>query len=75
MGDAIQLLAHRRIDRRMAMPVQIAPQAAHPVEQTPPVDRGQPASLGPLNDQRLVLGHLGEAVPNVGDVPGGKFGG
>ena len=54
----------------VAMTVDVAPQAAYPVEILLALDVYQHAALGPLDDQRLVLGHLGKCVPDEFAVPG-----
>ena len=69
VGDPIELRADGRVDLRVAMAVDVAPQAAHAVDVLVAVDVGEHAALGPLDDKRLVLGHLREGVPDVGAVP------
>ncbi len=69
VGDAVQLRADGRIQPRMAMAVDIAPQAADAVDVGVAVDVEERAALGPLDHQRLVFGHLGEGVPDQRAVP------
>ena len=69
VGHAIELLADGGVDPRMAVPVDVAPQAADAVEVLAAVDVHQHAALGPLEDQRLVLGHLREGVPDKLAIP------
>ena len=57
----------------VAMAVDVAPQAADAVDVLVAVDVGEHAALGPFDDERLVLGHLREGVPDVGAVPIVKF--
>src|SRR5687768_1776842 len=53
----------------MAMAVNVAPHAAGAVEIGAAIDVVQPAAVGALDQQRLVLGHLRERVPVVAAVP------
>ena len=53
----------------MAMAVEVAPQAAGGVEIFAAVDIDQRAAVGALDDQRLVLGHLREGVPDDFAIP------
>ncbi len=55
------------------MPVDVAPQAAHAVEIRPAVDIDQRAALGPLDHQRLVLGHLRKRMPDDLAIPLQQF--
>ena len=69
VGHAVKLLAHGRIDPRVPVAVHVAPHAARAVEIRAAVDIEQPAAFGPLDHERLVLGHLREGVPEVAAVP------
>ena len=73
VGDAVELRADGRIQPRMPMAVDIAPQAADAVDIGVAVDVEEHAALGALDDQRLVLGHLGEGVPDQRAVPAFEF--
>ena len=75
MGDAIELLAHRRVDRRVAMAVDVAPQRGDAVEVAAALGVDQ---LGPSADSIMtVLGHpvalLGERMPEVIVIEPGSF--
>src|SRR5690349_14216981 len=65
MSDLVELLANGRVDLRMSMAMHVAPQAADAVDISTPLHVDQRAALGPLDEQRLVLGHLRERVPDV----------
>lgn len=69
MRDLIQLPADRRIDMRMSMTVDVTPQATDSVQQLTPLRIVKPNAFRPLDNQRLVLGHLGESVPVMLAVP------
>ncbi len=69
VGHAIKLLADRGVDPRMAMAVDVAPQAARGVEIAAAVDIENVAALAAVENQRLVLGHLREGVPDERAVP------
>ena len=70
MRHAIELRANGRVDFRVPVPVDIAPQAAYPVDITLAIDIPEHAALSPLQYQRLVLGHLRKGVPDERAVPG-----
>ena len=53
--------------------VHVAPHAARAVEIRAAVDIEQPAAFGPLDHERLVLGHLRERVPIMAAIPIEKF--
>src|SRR5205814_2007260 len=72
VGDPVELLADRGIDSRMVVTVDIAPHAAGAVEILAAIDIDETAALGALNNEELVLGHLGERVPIVATVPFAK---
>ena len=65
----VELGSNGRVDLRMAMAVDVAPQAADAVDVPVSLDIDQHAALGPLDHKRLVFGHLREGVPDVGAVP------
>src|SRR5262249_31683998 len=72
VGDALELAAQRRVERRMPVTMHVAPQRRHPVEVAPPLRVGEPAAIGLGDDERLLtqpVGHLGEGVPEVTVVP------
>ncbi len=69
MGDTVELLAQSRVEPGMAMAMHVAPQAARAVDVAVAVDVDQRAAVAPLEDQRFVLGHLGEGVPDELAVP------
>ncbi len=73
MGHLVELLADGRVEPRVAMAVDVAPQAGHAVEILAAVDVDQRAAVGPLDDQRLVLAHLGEGVPDDVAIPAAKL--
>ena len=64
--DLLELRAHGTVDRRMGVPVDVAPQRRGAVDVCLAVGVVERAPLGPLDDQRLLLGPallLGERVP------------
>src|SRR4051794_34906151 len=67
--NLVELPADGRIDLRMTMTVNVAPQAADTVDVPSPVNVDQRASFSPLDQQRLVVGHLRKRVPDVLLVP------
>ena len=69
MRDLRQLLVDCRVQPRMPVPVQIAPQARDAVEILAAFAINQRAAMSRLNQQRLVLGHLREGMPDVGQIP------
>ena len=73
VGDAVELLAERSVEPGMAMAMHIAPQAARAVDVAVAVDVDQRAAVALLEDQRFVLGHLGEGVPDELAVPSGEL--
>ncbi len=73
VGHPLELLAQGRIQPRMPMPVHVAPQAAHRVDVCAPLDVDQHGPLAALQDQRLVLRHLGKRMPDDLTVPAGKL--
>jgi hypothetical protein len=69
VSDFVQLTTNGRVDPRMPMPVDVAPQAADAVEIGATVDIVKRAAFGSLDHQRLVFGHLGEGMPDVAAIP------
>ena len=69
MRHAVQLLARGRVELGVAMPMNVAPQAANPVEIIVAVDIRKRTAPRPLYNQRFVFSHLREGVPNVAAVP------
>ena len=66
MRDALELLADRGVDRRVGVAVDVAPQRRGAVEVGVAVGVVERAALGPLDDERVLLGPallLGERVP------------
>ena len=70
MGHLVELLANGRIEPRVMVAVNVAPDAGASVEICAAVDIDQCAAVGPFDHQRFVLGHLREGVPEVVAVPG-----
>ena len=73
VGDLGQLCDNCRIELGMAMAVDVAPQAADRVEILPAVDVDQRRAVAALQDERLVLGHLGERMPHDLAIPLGEL--
>lgn len=77
VGDAIELLPDRGVDRRMPVTVHVAPQRRGAVDVAVAVDVDEVGALGPLDDDRVLLDPatlLREWVPEVlvvelGDAP------
>jgi hypothetical protein len=68
VGDPVELLAQRRVDAGMAMPVDVAPQRGDPIDVAATVAADQLRPLGPLDHRRLFLDPallLGERVPQM----------
>ena len=68
MGDAVELLADRGVDHRVAVAVDVAPEGGGAVEVALPVDVEEVGALAALDHQRLFLAPallLGEGVPDV----------
>jgi hypothetical protein len=59
------LRANGRVDMGMTMAVDVAPQATDAIEVLPPLGIDERATVCVLDEPRLVLGHLGERVPNA----------
>ena len=74
MGDAIELLANRRIDPCVIVPMHVAPHAGRAVKVLAAVNIDQSTTFGPGNHQRLVFGHLCKRMPHMLPVPLRKFG-
>ena len=53
MGDALELLAHRLVDERVTMAVDVAPQGRDAVDVAPAVGVHEVGALGRLDHQRL----------------------
>ena len=71
VGHAVELGADGRVDARMPMTVDIAPQAADRVEIAAAVDIEDVAAFAALQNERLILGHLREGMPDQRAVPDG----
>ena len=68
MGDAVELLAQRRVDDGVAMAVDVAPERGDAVEVAAALAVDQVGALAALDHQRLFLDPallLGERVPEV----------
>ena len=68
MRDAVELVAHGRVDLRVAVAVDVAPERRDAVDVAPAVDVDQVGALGALDDERLLLhpaALLGERVPEM----------
>ena len=73
MRHFVELRADGGVDLRVAMAVDVAPQAAHAVDILVAVNVDQHAPFGPFDHKRLVLGHLREGVPDERAVPVAQF--
>ena len=76
MGDALELVADRLVDQRVAVAVDVAPQRGDAVDVAPPVGVDQVGALAALDHQRLLLGPvalLRERVPDVALIEVGDF--
>jgi hypothetical protein len=69
VGHLGELGGDRRVEPRVAVPVDVAPHARGAVEVTAAVGVDEPRALAALDEQRFVLLHLGERVPDVVAVP------
>ena len=69
MGHFVQLVANRLIQSRVSVPMNVAPQIGDTVQELPAIDIDQRTAVSPLDQQRLVLGHLRKGVPNDLAVP------
>ena len=69
MCNLIELLTNRRIDSRMPVAVHITPQATHAIDKRSAMNIDQSATFRALDQQRLVLGHLREGMPDVLAIP------
>ena len=68
MGDSVELLADRRVDQRVAVPVDVAPKRRDAVDVAPSRGVDQVGALGALDYERLLTGPValwGERVPEV----------
>ena len=73
MGHTVKLVAERPVELGDAMAERRDPERRDGIEVAAPVDIDQLATLGRLDDDRLVVEvarHLGEAMPDHGRVPG-----
>lgn len=69
MGRFVELLSDCCVDLRMPVAVNVAPQTAHSVEVFPAIHIDERAAAGPLDNERLILGHLREGMPDMREVP------
>jgi len=68
VSDLVELLAHGRVDRGVAMAVDVAPERRRPVQVASALGVEEVGALAPLDHQRLFLAPpllLGEGVPDV----------
>ena len=72
MGYPFELLFDGCIDGRMIVAVHGAPQATDSIQVAIAIDIDQLTTIGLLDNQRLVVGHLGECVPDNAAVQLGK---
>ena len=77
VGDLVELVAHRAVDERVAVAVDVAPERGDAVDVAAPVAVDQVGALGPLDHQRLLrapIALLGEGVPEVAlvELAGGR---
>ena len=73
VGHATKLFGQRGIQARMAVPVDVAPQAAHGIQILAAVDVDQRRAVGPLENQRPIFGHLRERMPEDLAIPALEF--
>jgi len=69
VGHLVQLSANRLIQSRVRVAVDVAPQIAHAVQELSAINIDQRTAVSPLDQQRLVLGHLRKGVPDDLAVP------
>jgi hypothetical protein len=72
MGDAIELLPDRRVELGVPVAVHVTPHAAAAIEIGVAVNVIERAAFRPFNDQRLILRHLREGMPDVLTVEAAK---
>jgi hypothetical protein len=73
--DAVELAAHGRVDPRMPVAVDVAPERRDPVDVVAPVDVDQLAALGALDDRRVLIGPpllLRERMPEEAAIGSGE---
>jgi hypothetical protein len=69
MGYLVELSTNRFVDDGMIVAMNIAPHAANTIEIPSPFRIEQPTTLGAFDEERFVLSHLCERVPNVMTIP------
>lgn len=69
MGYFRDLRLERFIEPRVAVAVDVAPQTTYAVEISIAIDIDKPAAFSALDDQRIILGHLGKRVPDNMAIP------
>ena len=74
VGHPAGLGQQRRIEARMSVAVDVAPHARRAIEIAAAVAIDERAALAPLDEQRLVLLHLRERMPDMLAVPRGQVG-
>ena len=72
MGNAVELIANGGVNSWVAMTVDVAPHATGTIQEFAAVNIDQVAALSAGDDERLVIGHLGEGVPVVAVIPVGE---
>jgi hypothetical protein len=76
VGDAVELVAHRGVDARVAVPVDVAPERRDAVDVAVAVDVDQVRALGPIDDQQVLVHPallLRERVPEMCAIGGGEI--
>ena len=73
MGDLIKLAADGAVDHRMIVAVDVTPQAGNTIKQFSPIGCLQIATIGALNRQRLIAGHLRKPMPVTGTLLTGSL--
>ena len=70
MGDQPELPADGGVEPRMPMAVNVAPHACRAIDVAIACRIKQVDPISPLDQQRLVFGHLGEGMPDMLPIPG-----
>jgi hypothetical protein len=63
MRHSRKLVDDRSVDPRVSVAMNVAPQTADTIEQTPALCIDQPIAFGSLDQQRLIISHLRKAMP------------
>ena len=75
MGHLLQLLPGGPVEPRMMVAMHVAPHACGAIEIAVAIDVKQGCPLPSLDQQRLILRHLCEGMPDMGPVPVSEGGG